>query len=65
MKKKIKHVNIVTLAQLAWYERKNDYTFDFEKSTHKIICFNFNVYVDRKLLSSASFRSLKKKKDGK
>ena len=33
---KFKHVNIVTLAQLAWYERRNDYTYDFEKTDNLI-----------------------------
>ncbi len=42
MKKKFKHVNIVTLAQLAWYERKNDYTYDFEKTENLIVIVNVN-----------------------
>jgi hypothetical protein len=42
MKKKFKYVDIVTLAQLAWYERKNDYTYDFEKTENLIVIANVN-----------------------
>jgi len=42
MKKKFKFLIIFTLAQLAWYERKNCHTFDFEKSDNLIVIFNVN-----------------------